>query len=179
LLLPAALAVAAVAAGCGASGDPGPARAHEGQRIDLTALAKRAKLRAPLATRPYTGSSCRALAGEFGDRLDSRIAGLDYDAPGFDPGRVWPLQLGELNRLFARLSKTRLDCDSLAFVATMERRLSPAFRARAYVYTPAIGEVRFAKDHAEWRAVISTMLETFARLREQQAGSEPVGRRKL
>jgi hypothetical protein len=169
LLLPAALAVAAVAAGCGGSGDPGRGRAHEGPQIDLSALAKRAKLRAPLAAKPYTGSSCRALASEFGDRLDSRIAGLEYDAPGFDPGRVWPLELGELNRLFARLSKARLDCDSVAFVATMERRLSPAFRARAYVYTPAVGEMRFTRDHAEWRAAIATMLDTFGRLREQRA----------
>jgi hypothetical protein len=134
LLLRATLAVAAVAAGCGGPSDPG-ARSDEGQRIDLATLAKRAEFRAPLAARPYTGSSCRALAREFGDRLDSRIAGLDYDAPGFDPSRVWPLQLGELNRLFARLSKTRLDCDPVAFIATIEWRLSPAFKARAYVYT--------------------------------------------
>jgi hypothetical protein len=29
--------------------------------------------------------------------------------------------------------------------------------------------VRFARDHTEWRAVIFAMLETFGRLREQQA----------
>jgi hypothetical protein len=144
----------------GRSGDPGAA-----VRIDLRSLAGgQDRGAAPFARGGYRGSTCDALAGELGGRLDADFRRLPYRRADFDPDRAWVVHLRNLNQLFARLTRLRLTCDIDAFVGAVDRRLSPDFRANAFHFVTAVGVPRPTRNHGEWRAVLAAYLEEFDRL---------------